>query len=170
MPWTVFRPPAVYGPGDRELLPLLRSMEHGLVPVLAPDEARFSLAYVDDVARAVQCWLAHSGEAGKVYELHDGCSGGYSWGEFIAIGERLLQRRVRRLPVPASALGLIAAGNVALARLLGRAPMLTPGKVRELRYPDWVCDNRAIGNALGWRPEVDLDNGLRRALDWDGSL
>jgi nucleoside-diphosphate-sugar epimerase len=169
MAWTVFRPPVVYGPGDRELLPLLRSMQRGLIPLLAPDEARFSLVYVNDLARAVECWLAHPGEAGKVYELHDGHSGGYSWSEFIAIGERALQRRVRRLPVAAGALGLIAAGNVALARLAGRAPMLTPGKVRELRHPDWVCDNRAIGAALGWRPEINLEEGLRRTLDLDGS-
>jgi len=29
MPWVIFRPPAVYGPGDRELLPLFRWMCRG---------------------------------------------------------------------------------------------------------------------------------------------
>jgi hypothetical protein len=42
--------------------------------------------------------------------------------------------------------------------------MLTPGKVRELRHPDWVCDNAALTAATGWAPAVGLDEGLRRTL------
>ncbi|MGB5148263.1 MAG: NAD(P)-dependent oxidoreductase, partial [Porticoccaceae bacterium] len=31
--WTILRPPAVYGPGDRELLPLFRLMARGIAPL-----------------------------------------------------------------------------------------------------------------------------------------
>jgi nucleoside-diphosphate-sugar epimerase len=34
MAWVVLRPPAVYGPGDRELRTLFRCIGHGLLPVL----------------------------------------------------------------------------------------------------------------------------------------
>jgi nucleoside-diphosphate-sugar epimerase len=42
--------------------------------------------------------------------------------------------------------------------------MLTPGKVRELSHPDWVCDNTALSNAIGWAPRVLLPEGLRQTL------
>jgi nucleoside-diphosphate-sugar epimerase len=33
MGWTTFRPPAVYGPGDKELLPLFRWISRGIAPI-----------------------------------------------------------------------------------------------------------------------------------------
>jgi nucleoside-diphosphate-sugar epimerase len=50
--------------------------------------------------------------------------------------------------------------------MLGRAPMLTPEKLRELRHPDWVCDNTAISADLGWRPATQLAEGLRLTPGW----
>ncbi|HBO12917.1 MAG TPA: epimerase, partial [Halieaceae bacterium] len=64
------------------------------------------------------------------------------------------------LPLPRLLLDLVASGNLASARLLGRAPMLTPSKLRELRHPDWVADNAAITAATGWRPAIGLAAGL----------
>ncbi len=37
--------------------------------------------------------------------------------------------------------------------------MLTPGKVRELVHPEWLCDNRAFTAATGWQPSLDLNHG-----------
>jgi nucleoside-diphosphate-sugar epimerase len=56
--------------------------------------------------------------------------------------------------------------NVAVARLIGYAPMLTPGKVRELRHLDWVADNSALTAAIGWQPVFTLEQGLRRTMGW----
>ena len=47
--WAIVRPPAVYGPGDRETLELFRMAKRGLV--LLPPEGRLSLIHVDDLAR-----------------------------------------------------------------------------------------------------------------------
>ena len=44
----------------------------------------------------------------------------------------------------------------------GQAPMLTPGKVRELRQSRWLCDNRAFTLATGWAPQIDLASGAAR--------
>jgi hypothetical protein len=44
--------------------------------------------------------------------------------------------------------------------------MLTPEKLRELRHPDWVCDNEAISVALGWQPRIGLAAGLRLTPGW----
>ena len=42
--------------------------------------------------------------------------------------------------------------------------MLTPGKVRELTHPDWVCDDAPLRAATGWRPAMLLEPGMRRTL------
>jgi nucleoside-diphosphate-sugar epimerase len=166
MPWAAFRPPAVYGPGERELLPLFQWMGRGIALVLGPKNARFSLLYVDDLAAAIQAWLNRPQCAQGVFELHDGHTGGYSWDDVVNIAATLCARHIRRIPVPAVPLYLLAALSVLLAPLGGYAPMLTPAKLRELRHPDWVCDNRALNFATGWAPQVALAEGLRRTLGW----
>jgi len=42
--------------------------------------------------------------------------------------------------------------------------MFTPGKVREIRHPDWVCDNSMFCHAANWTPTVCLEEGLRATL------
>ena len=48
--WTIVRPPAVYGPGDKETLELFRMAKAGLI--LLPPKGRLSLIHVDDLGAA----------------------------------------------------------------------------------------------------------------------
>ena len=84
MPWTVFRPCAVYGPGDRELLPVWRRMARGVAPLPGSGRGRFSLIYVEDLVEAIVRWLNCNNGQGRTFELHDGKPGGYSWHDVIA--------------------------------------------------------------------------------------
>jgi 2-alkyl-3-oxoalkanoate reductase len=166
MEWVALRPPAVYGPGDKEMLPLFQWMGRGIAPVLGEAHARVSLLYVEDLCAAVLKWLEAGQCESGIYELHDTQAGGYNWDEIIANVSALRARRILRLPLPAPLLRSLAGVNVTAARLIGYAPMLTPGKVRELRHPDWVADNTALTAAIGWQPEISLQEGLRRTMGW----
>jgi len=164
MPWAVLRPPAVYGPGDRELLPLFRWMARGIAPVLGSGNARFSLLYVDDLAEAVVRLLSEDTGVQRTFELDDGRPGGYTWTDVVGIMTSLRCRSVIPVRVPALFLRVLAALNLAAARVIGYKPMLTPGKVRELRHANWVCDSAALRGATGWSPKISLEEGLRRTL------
>jgi nucleoside-diphosphate-sugar epimerase len=168
--WTVLRPPAVFGPGERELRPLFRCIASGFAPVPARAPGRFSLLHVDDLATAVLRWLAADTGYGATFELDDGRLGGYDWDTLVTLAGRALRegRPVRRVPVPVPLLGLVAWANLGAARLLGYAPMLTPGKVREITHPDWLCDSHAFALATGWRPAIGLEPGLARVYGTPG--
>jgi nucleoside-diphosphate-sugar epimerase len=165
IPWTVYRPSAVYGPGDREMMPLIKWMVRGIAFILGSGNMRFSMLFVDDLAEAIQQWLLDGSLQGKVFELHDGYRGGYYWKDVIETFERLGTRRVRRVHVPIAGVQIAAALNFIAARLLGYQPMLTPAKLRELRYPNWVAENEAITREIGWTPRVSLEEGLKRTLE-----
>lgn len=162
----VLRPPAVYGPGDSEMLPLFRLMRSGFAPVFTSRDSRFSLIFIGDLVRAIiatlTCAAVQGGE--PVFELHDGHLDGYTLDDLIAELEKTGTARVRRIPVPAAALDIAAAANLLFARLFGYAPMLTPWKLRELRHPRWVCDNNAFSALTGWRPANGFSRGLPLAL------
>jgi nucleoside-diphosphate-sugar epimerase len=164
MQWAALRPPAVYGPGDKEMLPLLRWMARGVAFVLGSGNSRLSLLYVEDLAEAALKWLQDANFPEAVFELHDGQPDGYSWQDVIDTVGHLTAKRVRCVPVPFVFLKTLAGLNLKTARVLGYAPMLTPGKLRELRHPDWVCDNTDITQKTGWTPQISLEEGLRRTL------
>ena len=167
MPWVIFRPSAVYGPGDREMLPLFRWMCRGIAPVIGSAGKRISLLYVEDMAEAIVCYLKRGMGWGRSYEVHDGHAGGYSWEDIIDAIARVNGRPIYRIKIPVPLVRLGATLNLAAARMCDRTPMLTPGKVRELTHPDWVGDNTALTRDTGWVPQVTLDEGLRQTLRQD---
>jgi len=157
-PWTIFRPPAVYGPGDREMLPVLKMVRRGWVAFAGPSRQRLSLIHVADLASAVLAWLnAWDRCTGRIYSLDDGQTGGYSWDEIASI---VSAGRYRKVQIPGWLLSAAGRINLGASRALGYAPMLTPGKARELTQTSWVCNNTPLSEALGWTPAVPLEAGV----------
>jgi nucleoside-diphosphate-sugar epimerase len=160
--WVVIRPPAVYGPGDKEMLPIFQTMAKGLVTIPGAPEARTSLIYVSDLVAAIIACLHGDAAVGRVFEVGDTAPNGYSWLEMTVIAEKAFGRKIRLWQVPRWLLNSVARVNSYLAGLTGRDPMLTPPKLRELRHLDWVTHHTAISSATGWTPDVDLPEGLRQ--------
>ena len=164
MPCAVFRPTAVYGPGDKEISPLFRAAQRGVLPMVGRSAMRFGLLHVSDLVSAVLCWLSTRVPVHGVYELDDGMPGGYDGRSVAAIAQDVWKRPVRCLFLPASLVSMTANVNLCLARLLHYSPMLTPGKVRELQHPDWVCDITPLIQALpDWQPCIRLRDALPQA-------
>tara|TARA_Y100001934_G_scaffold2494_1_gene3886 strand:- start:35835 stop:36749 length:915 start_codon:yes stop_codon:yes gene_type:complete len=165
MPWTIFRPTAVYGPGDKELSPLLRLTRYGILPMVGGEATRYSLIHVSDLVSAILCWLVTNERVQGVYELDDGTQGGYNCYSLASIAQDVWKRPVRCLFIPVPLVSLFAETNLLLAGILQYSPMLTPGKVREIRHPNWVCDISPLTQALpNWEPSVRLCDALLKAI------
>lgn len=160
---TLLRPPAVYGPGDTELQPLLLGLWSGR-GIIPGHDGRFALVYVDDVVSAVAAWLRAPAADGQCYEIHDGTPDGYDWAAVIATVANLRGAPVRPIALPRPVLSAAAWLGSSAQRLVGRAPMLSPGKVRELYHPNWVCSNASFTARTGWQPRVSLAAGLAATL------
>jgi nucleoside-diphosphate-sugar epimerase len=139
-------------------------MQHGIAPLLGRTDARFSLIYVEDLAEAVMKWLVSDSGKSRVFELDDGHPSGYSWSDVAGMFERLRGKPVFRFQVSELPMNVAANLNKIAASLIGYAPMFTLGKVREIRHPDWVCDNSMFCQAANWAPTVCLEEGLRATL------
>jgi uncharacterized protein YbjT (DUF2867 family) len=78
--WTIIRPPAVYGPGDRETLELFKMARRGLVGL--PPGGRFSVVHVEDLVRLILAVLEDEDSRSELYEPDDGRDGGWEHREF----------------------------------------------------------------------------------------
>ena len=159
---TVLRPPAVYGPGEKEMRPLLDWMRRGLTVVPGNPRQRLMFLHVDDLVEAIIAWLANPARCRQGrFEIDDGTPDGYDWPAIVAaVGTA----RNKTVVVPAGVLRSVATANRAMAGLLGYAPMLTPGKVRELTQGSWQCGDGSFGVLTGWKPRYDLAKGLQQTF------
>ena len=158
--WTIVRPPAVYGPGDLELLDMFRVARLGLA--LLPPPGRMSAIAVDDLARLLVT-LAERGGPRVLYESDDGRH--HTHAEFGAAIGRAVGRRVLPLPLPAALLRLGARID---RRLRGSAAKLTPDRAAYLAHPDWAADPAKRPPPDLWTPRIDLERGLADTARWYG--
>ncbi len=162
---TVLRPPAVYGPGDRETLVFFQMAAKRWVPLAGPPEARAAMIHVDDLT-ALLVALLNETPRGAVFTAADARPGGYSWHEVFQTAARAVGNPDARLfHAPGALLRSVAlAGDV--ASLCGSANMLNSKKLRELRHADWSVKPEEWARPPGWQARWSLDEGFANAVAW----
>ena len=160
-PFAIIRPPAVYGPGDRETLELFKMAQRGLIAL--PPAGRLSLLHADDLAALLIALGASDAADGLTVEPDDGHPGGYSHREFAALLGRAVGRNAVAVPVPRAILHTAAALDGLIRR---DGAKLTPDRVAYFCHPDWVADPaRAVPPDL-WHPTIDTAEGFKQSADW----
>jgi nucleoside-diphosphate-sugar epimerase len=159
--WTIVRPPAIYGPGDRETFELFKMARRGLVAL--PPRGRFSVLHVEDLARLILALPAAADTYGEVYEPDDGAERGWDHRHFARTLSRLFGKRAATVAMPRA----VMAGAARLDRLVrrGRAK-LTPDRVRYFCHPDWVVTAEARPPAALWTPSIRTATGLKATAEW----
>jgi nucleoside-diphosphate-sugar epimerase len=164
IPFSIVRPPAIYGPRDPALLPFFRLASMGFAPGLEGPGRRFNLLHARDVARGILLAAEAEGARGRTYFLSDG--GGYGYPEVARSMGSAFGRRTRRIPIPDFLLDLAAAVSDEVMGMLGRAPVFSRDKARELKARLWLCTAARAEAELSWRPLVALDDGIRETAEW----
>ncbi|WP_380875181.1 hypothetical protein ACFB49_03660 [Sphingomonas sp. DBB INV C78] len=158
--WTIVRPPAVYGPGDREMLELFRLAAKGFVTL--PPPGRLSLIEASDLSRLLLDLVDAPTAIGQCFEPDDGIEAGWDHRAFAhALGDAV-GRSVRTLSVPASILRIAATAD---GLIRGKAAKLTPDRVRYFCHPDWVVSATRRPPESLWRPMVETRAGLKATAE-----
>lgn len=158
--WTIVRPPAIYGPGDRDHLDLFKAAKWGIIPL--PPTGRISEIEVSDLARLLLALASAADQSGKLYEADDGKPGGWSHADFARAIGAAVGRKVIALPVPAS---IVRLGARLDGLIRGRGARLTPDRAAYFCHPDWVIDPVARPDAALWTPQVDTLAGLKATAE-----
>lgn len=155
--WAMVRPPAIYGPGDAELLELFQMAARGFV--LLPPGGRLSVIHVDDLA-ALLVRLADAGLRDAIFEVDDARPDGWTHDAFArAIGEAVGRPKVRTIAMPAPLVRL----GARIDRLLrGDKARLTPDRAAYFCHDDWVSRAEMQPPPSLWTPAIATPEGLAR--------
>jgi 2-alkyl-3-oxoalkanoate reductase len=160
---VILRPKAIYGPGDRALVPrLLAAARRNRLPQIGDGTNEVDLTHVDDVVRAVQCALATERGIGQTFLV----TGGQHvplWDMIRAVIAGVGLRTPSRVIAVGAAVALARALE-ALSVVTRREPMLTRYSVLALARTQ-TFDIRRAHQLLGYEPQVSIDAGLAGTID-----
>ena len=164
LPYTILRPPVVYGPGDGATRLLI---QQAVAPVTAvPRRPRpLSVIHADDVAEAL--WLAVLQRPTAAVLPLDGPERTDTHDLMRTIATAC-GRSTRLLPVPMVLAGLAASACDLLARLRHKPGYFNRDKVREIRAVGWVADGERARRVLGFVPQRGLLAGLTEVAGTEG--
>ena len=159
MPVSIIRPPAVYGPRDRDFFLFFKMVRRGFYPYWG--KCYYSLVYVDDLVRGlIMATESHEAE-GKIYFLSDGSI--YSNEDIVNEIMQVMETRAVRMKIPAFVMKLIA--NIS-EKLAEGSTIINLDKLREIKHSHWTCNSKKAENELGFIPRVTLKEGIKWTADW----
>jgi nucleoside-diphosphate-sugar epimerase len=163
----ILRPRAVFGPGDRAIVPrLIAVAERGFFPLPAGGNAWTDVTYIDNVVRAVAAALeAPVSLGGRAFNITND--------EPVQVRDLLsrlfgaLKIRTRMLPMPRNLLMALAKGSESLNRYFGarEEPRITLYGAGLLSFSQ-TLSIEAARRDLAYAPAISLDEGLRRFASW----
>ena len=159
--WAMVRPPAVYGPGDRETLDLFKWAKSGLM--LLPPHGRVSVIHVDDLARL----LLRLGETGDfsraLFEPDDWKPAAWTHKQLAKAVGRAVGRRNLALSMPGPMLKLGAVVDQLVRREKAK---LSADRAAYFSHRDWAVDPAKRPSDSLWHPEIETGEGLAETAQW----
>jgi nucleoside-diphosphate-sugar epimerase len=162
--WVIVRPPAVYGPRDREFLRLFRIVRWGIAPMFGTGAQQLSLVYVGDLVDAivragvvpgVERRTYHAAHAEIVLSREVALAAGAALGRTPVI-----------LPLPILVTRPLVALIGKAAAAAGRRTVVNSDKMAEFTAPAFLLSVDGAKVDLGWQAAVGVAEGMRRTAAW----
>jgi nucleoside-diphosphate-sugar epimerase len=159
--WVMVRPPAVFGPGDKETLELFKMAKLRLM--LLPPHGQVSMIHVDDLAQLLLEVAVRAKPVHQVLEPDDGRTGGWSHKELAAALGRAVGRKNLALSVPA---GMLRLGALVDQLVRREKAKLSPDRAAYFSHSDWVCRQELRPPPQLWAPQIPTEQGLAETASW----
>jgi nucleoside-diphosphate-sugar epimerase len=163
LPLIVIRPTAVYGPREKDIFILFKTINKGLEPHIGNFQQQLSFVYVTDLAqiiiKALESPFTH-----KSYNVSDGLIyNRYALAEGV---KKALERKTLKFHLPVTAVNALAATMDLLYLKSKIAPALNKDKMQELTAINWACSINNLMNDMNYSPQYDLEKGLYETIKW----
>lgn len=159
VPATIIRPPAVYGPRDKDFFLMFRMLKKGFYPYLG--KCYYSLLYIDDLVRGIISASTTKEAEGSTYFLSDG--GIYSNADIADEILSALDTRAVKVRIPRRFMEVLAKIS---SRFGGDVSIINGDKIKELLHCNWTCDSSKAGAEFGFSPLVNIKEGIKWTADW----
>lgn len=163
LPLVIIRPTAVYGPREKDIFILLKSIYKGLEPHIGKFSQKLSFIYVKDLANVIVDSL-FSAVTNAAYNVSDG----YQYDRYaLAEGvKKAMQKKTFKFHIPVFLVSFLAVVMEKIYSNRDAVPTLNKEKMNELTALNWICSIEHARKDLAFKPAYNLDQGLEETVRW----
>lgn len=164
LPITIIRPSAIYGPYDKEFLPVYQLINRGFEILVKGGKTKLSMVYVKDLVKSIFLAMISEKTIGKKYfSTHPRPI--YLYEFFNSIKKALNRKFTVKIPIPIPILYTFAFVNTVFSKVINQPSMFNFEKVNEIKN-SWVCSPENLIKDTGMEYEYDLDRGMQETINW----
>lgn len=163
IPYIILRPTAIYGPRDKEIFIMVKTVNKGIDPYIGNFVQHLSFVHAADVAQVAIDSLFIN-EAIGIYNITDGNS--YNRYQLADITKKILNKKAVRFHLPVPLVKSLAFVLETVNGWLKKPSILSREKLHELAAKNWICDIRKAEQELQYMPKFNLQSGLQDSIDW----
>jgi nucleoside-diphosphate-sugar epimerase len=161
---VILRPAAVYGPREKDLLEYFKMVKQGWVFIPGDGAQKVSFVHVFDLVEAILLAGKSPKASGETFFVSDGKS--YTFEEFSRVIAGAQGKSFHTLHIPIPLVKAVAMLADMVGRITGKPGILSSDKIKEAVVPGWVCSNQRLVRKLGFKPQYDIEKGVRNSVEF----
>jgi len=163
IPVTIIRPPAVYGPRDRDVFAYFRLANWRLMPLLGKN-GQVSVVFVRNLTYGIRLAMDHPRAVNEIYFLTD--DGTFSWRQLGQMIAEAVGKHAVPIRVPMVVIRFLAGLSQIYSNLTRRAVLLNREKLLEIRQPYWTLSIEKAKRELGYSPPYTTREAIHLTAQW----
>ena len=163
-PYVIFRPTGVYGPREKDYFLMVESICNHVDFVAGYKRQDITFIYVKDLVQAVYLAIKEN-VTYRSYFVSDGeVYNSRTFSDLIRkeLGNPWMIRFVCPLPL----LKIISSVVDLFSRFTHKPSTLNGDKYNIMKQRNWRCDITPVIRELGYRPEYNLERGVKETIRW----
>jgi nucleoside-diphosphate-sugar epimerase len=165
LPIATVRPPAVFGPRDKAILDVFKTVNSGLGAMIGFDKKYVSLINCFDLADGIILAAESEKSIGQKYFISS--DEFYTWDYLIPlIGEKLNKKFVLKIKLPHSLVKGLGLTSEKVGNFFGATPVFNYEKANDFIQSYWTCSIDKAKSELNYQPKIKIDEGIEITVDW----
>jgi nucleoside-diphosphate-sugar epimerase len=161
IPYTIFRPTAIYGPRDKDMFVIFNLVYNHLVPV--SKKKMFQLVYVKDFANIILLCLKNDKSNNNVYYVANPTV--YTWADLGDIISSSVGVKTLHIFIPDCIFRFIGIISEIVSFITKKPNLINSQKVNEILQKYWIYDTKKIENDFNVK-FTPLEVASRITYDW----
>lgn len=162
--WTIIRPVAVFGPGEKDFLQIFKMVKKHISIFAGYSKKYFNLIYVDDLTDIIIKTIGNQKAYNQIFFASVGNV--YSLDDFISNLEKVMNTSSIRFRIPEMLLLPAALVSEFCALHRQKIPLFNREKVKEMKQQYWLVNNQKVKELLNFTASSNLQTNLKKTYEW----
>jgi dihydroflavonol-4-reductase len=164
LPITIVRPPAVYGPRDKDVFKFFNTINKGLQPMIGFKDTWVSLIHVIDLVNGIILAGENPNAIGQTYFISS--ERYYNWKELGQLTAQIIKKKVIRLRIPRTVIYSIAVVAEVFSFFSSKPALINIEKAKDMVQEAWIFSIEKAKKELKFQETLTIENGIRDTVDW----